>query len=124
MSEEEQKQNIVKRRWGYYEVLDEDATISEKFKIKMLHLFPNKSISKQYHNHREEYWIVLQGMCELSLESESTIKKRGDMIHVPKRTIHKLTNTGQNELILLELQIGEKTEEEDIVRLEEINGEV
>jgi mannose-6-phosphate isomerase-like protein (cupin superfamily) len=66
----------------------------------------------------------MQGVCELSLDSNIMIRRRGDMIQIPKRTIHKVTNVGNEELIILELQIGEETQEEDIVRLEEINGEI
>lgn len=116
--------NKEKRRWGHYHVLDEGVTISETYKVKMLYLNPMKSISKQYHNHREEYWIIMQGICEMSLDSKLMIRKRGDTIKIPKRSIHKVTNVGNEELIILELQIGEETKEEDIVRLEVINGEV
>jgi len=113
-----------KRRWGFYHVLDEGVTISENYKVKMLYLDPMKSISRQYHNHREEYWIIMQGVCEASIDSDPIIRRRGDMIKIPKRTIHKVTNIGNEELIILELQIGEETKEEDIIRLEVINGEV
>lgn len=118
------EKNIYARRWGHYHVLDEGVTLSEDFKVKMLYLESNKSISKQYHNHREEYWIIMQGTAEISLDSVLFTAKRGDMIKIPKRTIHKITNPGLTELIILELQIGTKTVEDDIIRLEVVNGEV
>lgn len=114
----------TKRRWGHYFVLDEGVTISENYKVKMLYLDPMKSISRQYHNHREEYWIIMQGVCEMSLDSNIMIRKRGDMIQIPKRSIHKVKNVSNEDLIILELQIGEEANEEDIVRLETINGEI
>jgi mannose-6-phosphate isomerase-like protein (cupin superfamily) len=60
----------------------------------------------------------------MSLDSGLMIRKRGDMIQIPKRAIHKVTNVGNEDLIILELQIGEEANEEDIVRLETINGEI
>lgn len=116
----------IKRRWGMYFSLHEGCTISEAYKIKILFIDSDKSISLQYHNHREEYWVIMQGTGELQLETSTEIQKvkRGDTVKIPKRTIHKIKNTGHDQMIILELQIGEETKEEDIVRLEKIDGEI
>ena len=124
-----------KRRWGRWEVLGEGRTIFSKWKVKMLYMDPEKSISKQFHAHREEYWIVIQGTAKAEIAhnenpgtgypfpEEAFILREGYYLKVEKGQIHKVTNVGITELIILELQLGDEVEENDIVRLEKIYGE-
>lgn len=125
---------IQKRRWGRWEVLGEGRTIFSKWKVKLLYMDPQKSISKQFHAHREEYWIVMQGTAkaEISIPQDSPeyplsevpfVLREGFYLKVEKGQIHKVTNVGICELIILELQMGDEVEENDIIRLEKIYGE-
>ena len=123
------------RRWGRWEVLGEGTTIFSKWKVKLLYMDPDKSISKQFHEHREEYWIVLQGTARaeievsslgslnISMEDYPFLLREGYFLKIEKGQVHKVTNIGKCELIILELQLGDKVEENDIVRLEKIYGE-
>ena len=45
------------RPWGIFENLLEEID----YKVKRIIISPNQSISLQYHFHREEYWIVVEG---------------------------------------------------------------
>ena len=102
------------RPWGYWCVLEHKPG---SHKVKRLELLPDSSISLQYHIHRSETWIITQGEGKVIVNSEVFTVKAGDTFVVPKETIHQITNTGTNKLIAIEVQIGEITEESDIVRV-------
>lgn len=140
----ENDDGVMKRRWGFWKVLHKGTLVSTgmEYKIKLLHIDPGKSISLQYHDHRDEYWIVLQGTASAEIGPEEMGNKfathnftlnaypeedwgkpRHEMQVIPANTIHKITNTGTDALIILELQEGTETNEEDITRLEKIDGE-
>ena len=132
----------VYRRWGSWEVLKQGNYGDVQYKVKLLHIDPGKSISLQYHDNRDEYWIVLQGTASaeigpeemgnksatenftlMAYPEEEWGKPRHEMHFIPANTIHKITNIGTDALIILELQEGTETNEEDITRLEKIDGE-
>lgn len=78
---------------------------------------PNKSISMQYHRHRAETWAITQGEGLMYLDEKKFTVARGDTVVIPKGSVHKITTTSSVPLIAIEVQLGEITEEDDIVRL-------
>lgn len=119
----EQYESFAERTWGTWLVLAQQPG----YKVKKLRVLPGQSLSKQFHTHRDEYWVVLEGTGELMLDKSRVLEinylsnqklKRGDFIHIPKQVIHKLKNTGTEPLVIIETQTGEITEEGDIVRLD------
>jgi mannose-6-phosphate isomerase-like protein (cupin superfamily) len=50
--------------------------------------------------------------------------KKTEHIYIPKNTIHRIENIGAEELIFIEIQLGEDLIEDDIVRLEDDYGRV
>jgi mannose-1-phosphate guanylyltransferase/mannose-6-phosphate isomerase len=101
------------RPWGSWHVLEK----GEQYKVKRLEILPDCSISMQYHNHRSETWIITQGAGKVVLEGSVFSVKAGDTFVVPKKSIHKVTNTSNTILTAIEVQIGEITSEDDIVRV-------
>lgn len=111
---------IVTRPWGTWEVIREGTYGDIQYKVKFLTIEPDKSISLQYHDYRAEYWTIVQGSARINLnESVITNAVPGDMISVPQGSIHKVQNVGTDPLVILELQMGSQTVEEDITRLQE-----
>ena len=45
--------------------------------------------------------------------------KNNDHIYIPKDTIHRIENIGKEELIFIEIQLGNNIEEDDIIRIED-----
>ena len=45
------------RAWGHYDVLDE----TNHYKLKEIIVAPNRCLSYQRHEHRDELWYVKQG---------------------------------------------------------------
>jgi mannose-6-phosphate isomerase len=106
------------RPWGRYEVLQEGAT----YKVKSIHVLPGKRLSYQRHQKRSEHWYVTDGSGEVTLEGEVQQVTRGSIIEVPQGYLHRISNTGNNELIFIEVQTGTYFGEDDIERVEDDFG--
>lgn len=120
ISETRASSNI--RPWGAFEVLKELKGVFGKVKIKQLTVAPGGVLSQQYHNHRSEHWICLQGAGRYQNHvTEGTIRT-GESIYIPVGKVHRLENIGVIPLEILEIQLGESVSEEDIVRLEDKYG--
>ena len=47
----------VKKPWGAYEVLLDEPN----YKVKRIVVHPYERFSLQYHKHREEHWVIVEG---------------------------------------------------------------
>jgi len=108
-----------KTRWGWWKVLAKGGG----FKVKILHINSGKDLSLQYHEHRAEAWAVVQGSGELFIDNTLMFIGVGDSLAIRKGAHHKVTNVGEDALVIVETQIGDICEESDIVRLEPIEEE-
>lgn len=108
------------RPWGSFENLLDN----ELCKVKQIIIKPGQAPSYQYHYKREEYWIVVQGNGELTLNDEIQVVKPKDIIHIPLLAKHQIKNTDSQDLIFIEVQLGEYFGEDDIVRLKDSYGRV
>lgn len=100
------------RNWGEFFVLDE----YEHVKVKRLVIKDGKNISYQYHNHRNEFWTVAKGNGQLVLDGIMSNISVGDSIVINIGTKHSVKAIN-GDLIIAEVQYGDKCDEEDIVRL-------
>ena len=106
------------RPWGSFTILDE----GEEFKVKRLTVNPGHSTSLQFHRHRSERWIVVQGVATVTLGSQSHVVKENEWIHIPLHEKHQLSNNGNKVMQLIEVQFGDYLGEDDIIRLEDRYG--
>jgi mannose-6-phosphate isomerase len=106
------------RPWGHYEVLQEGAT----YKVKSIHVLPGKRLSYQRHKQRSEHWYVTDGAGEVTLDGKVLKVARGSIITVPQGSAHRMSNTGEGELIFIEVQTGSYFGEDDIERIEDDFG--
>ena len=106
------------RPWGSFTILDE----GEQFKVKRLTVKPGHSTSLQYHKHRSERWIVVQGVATVTLGSQSHVVQENEWIYIPHHEKHQLSNNGNKVMQLIEVQYGEYLGEDDIIRLEDRYG--
>lgn len=108
----------VVRPWGTYTVLQD----APGFKIKRIAVKPGASLSLQMHHHRSEHWVVVSGKAEV-VNGEQTISLEANQsTYIPAGNKHRLTNVGETELALIEVQCGSYLGEDDIVRFEDIYG--
>jgi mannose-6-phosphate isomerase-like protein (cupin superfamily) len=109
------KEYFADRPWGSWLVID----FGPGYKIKRLIIKPKQSISKQYHLHRSETWCVVSGDGQLFIDDKIKIIHSGDTFTIKKKQVHKVQNLSETEdLVVIEVQLGEICEEEDIVRIE------
>ena len=78
--------------------------------------------SLQFHNHRSEHWVVVSGTGELSLDNKSLSLKHGQSAFIPIGSVHRVRNSGNEPLVLIETQYGEICSENDITRLSDQYG--
>ncbi|ERL47802.1 3-oxoacyl-acyl-carrier protein reductase [Candidatus Micropelagos thuwalensis] len=92
------------------------------YQVKRITLDPEQMLSLQYHHHRSEYWLVIKGNALVQIGDKNYETGPGQYRHIPQGEKHRLTNIGSEELVLIEVQIGNYFGEDDIVRLEDIYG--
>ena len=100
----------AERDWGNWDVLKNYEHLGVK--VKELIIKPGQSTSMQRHRYRSEFMFVADG--ELTNMNRVTNKHNYTMIN--QGDWHKLENKGDEDLHIVEIQYGEKCEEEDIER--------
>ena len=106
------------RPWGTFEnLLDTNYC-----KVKKIVIKPGQAPSYQYHFKRSEVWIIVQGKGELKLDDVLYPVNIGDTLNIPLKAKHQIQNTGDEDLIFIEVQMGEYFGEDDIIRLEDKYG--
>ena len=106
------------RPWGRWEVLD----IGDGFAVKRLSVNPGAILSLQLHHHREEHWVVVRGRARIVRGDLTMELARNESVFIPIETAHRIENPGTDVLELIEVQVGDKLDENDIVRLEDRYG--
>lgn len=105
----------VHRPWGTYTVLLK----SDNYLIKRLFVSPHKRLSLQYHNHRSEHWVIVNGTAEVTNNGETFQLQKGESTFVPALSLHRLANPYDEPLEVIEVQHGDILTEEDIVRFDD-----
>lgn len=103
------------RPWGAFWVLEDAPT----HKVKRIEVKPGGRLSYQYHHHRSEVWTVISGKATVTLEGVTTDFDAGSVIRIPLSAKHRLANTGQGTLVIIEVQLGAYFGEDDIIRIED-----
>ena len=108
----------VHRPWGTYTVLEEGA----RFKIKRIVVKPGAALSLQYHNRRSEHWVVVSGTAKIVNGENELILGIDQSSYIPAGSAHRLSNPGDVDCVMIEVQSGDYLGEDDIVRLEDRYG--
>src|SRR5262245_58596914 len=106
------------RPWGNCRVLDE----GDGFKVKRIEVRPGCRLSYQTHAKRSEHWIVVAGVATCLLGDATIVAEPGDTVDVEIGVPHRICNAHDEELVIIEVQRGAYTGEDDIVRLEDDYG--
>ena len=107
------------RVWGkFYNLF-----VDENLKLKELIVDPKKGMSFQRHFHRNEIWFVSKGKCLINFSKvdaenfQSIELNKEQVFHVEKEAWHQITNPFDEPCHIIEIQYGEKTDEDDIERI-------
>ncbi len=107
------------RPWGSYMVLDDEA---HDHKVKRIVVRPGKRLSYQRHARRSEHWFVVSGQGTVTIDGAARPVVAGEAVDVPVGAAHRIENTGEGDLVFVEVQHGDYFGEDDIVRLEDDFG--
>jgi mannose-1-phosphate guanylyltransferase len=113
-----QLHQTVARPLGTYTILNEGP----RYKAKRIEVKPGASLSLQMHHHRNEHWIVVSGVAEVTNGDQIITLQANESTYIPALNKHRLTNPGNSLLVMIEVQSGGYLGEDDIVRFEDIYG--
>ena len=108
----------VHRPWGKYATLTQE----DGYQVKRITVASGQKLSLQYHLKRAEHWVVTQGQAIVQIGDEEFETGPWEYRYIPLGERHRLTNIGDTELVLIEVQVGDYLGEDDIVRLDDIYG--
>ncbi len=106
------------RPWGYYLVLHEDRG----YKVKQFVVRPGMRLSLQRHARRAELWQVVRGEALVTLGGDFRRVHPGGHIEIPRGSLHRVESVGTEDLVVIEVQMGEYVGEDDIERVEDDYG--
>ncbi len=116
----DQHHTVDHRPWGYYEVLCDE----QKFKVKKIVVHAGKRLSLQRHQGRSEHWHIIEGKALVTVDNNIITLHSGASIDIPQRAVHRIENTGDQDLTFIEIQRGDYFDEHDIERLEDDFGRI
>jgi len=108
-------QRHATRPWGSWTVLQEAAG----YKVKLVEVQPGQRLSLHYHYNRSEHWVVVAGKARIVIGQQRYDMHLMQSVLIPARTIHRIENPYSEPLQVVEVQRGDRLDEDDIVRLED-----
>ena len=111
---------ITKCPWGSFEVLSE----APDHKVKRIVVEPGGCLSLQLHNKRSEHWFVVAGFGVAIVDGKEKSLRAGSSIDIPTKAKHRVQNSSDENLIIIEVQTGEYCGDDDIERLEDKYGRI
>jgi len=109
---------LAYRPWGSYEVLVNTAG----YKVKRIVVKPGGRLSLQKHFHRNEHWVVVSGTAVVTVDDKRFLVRPNESTYIKMGQVHRLENEGKIDLVMIEVQVGEYTGEDDIVRMDDVYG--
>ncbi len=110
-----QEHMFEQRPWGMFERIHEGSG----YQVKCLEVAPGGRLSLQYHHHRSEHWVVVQGTPTVTVDDDVTVMHPGQSVDIPLGAVHRLENFGAEPVQIIEIQRGDYLGEDDIVRVED-----
>ncbi len=105
----------AERPWGAWFVLDEHPG----YKVKRLEVEPGHRLSYQTHAHRAEHWVVVAGTATFVIDGVTSTAGPGEHADVERGAAHRIGNDGTERVVIIEVQEGAYTGEDDIERLDD-----
>lgn len=108
----------VYRPWGSYDSL----AVGPGFQVKRIVVKPGAALSLQRHQRRAEHWIVVSGTAEVTCDEKVFDLRANQSTYIPLGSTHRLRNTTDAPVELIEVQSGDYLGEDDIERLDDVYG--
>ena len=105
----------VYRPWGNYDSID----FGENFQVKRITVNPKSKLSLQKHKFRSEHWVVVKGTALVTCGDKVFSLEKNQSTYIPQGAIHRLENSKNSPLEVIEIQTGSYLGEDDIIRLDD-----
>jgi len=115
-----QFKSFENRPWGRYYILHDEPN----YKLKRIEVFPQGSLSYQYHHKRSEAWTIVEGTGTITLDGDTKAYTAGMTVLIPQGTKHRIENFTDTNVVFIEVQTGTYFGEDDIVRLEDVYNRI
>ncbi len=115
---EQFEQQTEHRPWGSFTILADEPD----HKVKRIVVKPGQRLSLQRHKHRKEHWLVVSGTALVTRNDELLTVGSGGCVDIALGDIHRVQNEGPEEVVFIEVQLGDYFGEDDIERLEDDYG--
>lgn len=109
----------IDKPWGKFDQYTHNLPST----VKIITVAPGGILSRQYHQQRDELWVILDSGARVELGEDILMPESGDELYIPRETVHRLSATGDEPVRVLEISFGE-FDENDIVRMEDVYGRV
>ena len=119
-SEADQIKNIIRENYEKQQSYFDEGTVyytpwgiketiyyGDSCKVKKITIFPGKELSRHVHKLRTEHWSVISGVATIQLDEQMGEYRSGESISVPMGTPHQIANRGTEDLIVIEVSVGE-----------------
>lgn len=108
---------VIEKPWGRYTVFVQNEACT----VKILKINTQEQLSLQKHQNRSEYWYIVSGIVDVSINGETKRMYPTDGCYIEKNDLHRAT--AYTDCSILEISYG-KFDENDIIRLEDDYGRV
>ena len=110
----------IYRPWGNYSSISE----GKNWQVKKIIVEKGESLSLQLHTKRTEHWIIVSGTALVEINEKKKTLNKNESTYIPLGSKHRLTNPGEEPLVLIEVQSGDYLGEDDILRFEDKYGRI
>lgn len=111
---------ICYKPWGWY--LNFEGSDYSGHRVKKICVYPNCRLSLQSHKERSEHWIIVKGNAKVRIGEDHFNMTINQTLYIPKGVLHRLENIGEENVEIIETQIGNYLGEDDIIRYEDDFG--
>lgn len=110
------KSHTEHKPWGSFD----EYTENQPSTVKILTVLPGEAISLQSHQHRSEWWTILDDKMDVVVGDKQFTAHRGETVFIPQQTKHRAIGLDQ-PCRWLEISFG-LFDPNDIIRYEDKYG--
>ena len=108
------------RPWGDYKSIANE----QLWQVKLIKVKPGEKLSLQRHQYRSEHWVVVSGIAKVEIEGKESTLHQNQSSYIPVGSKHRLSNPGETDLKIVEVQTGSYLGEDDIQRFDDNYGRI
>lgn len=93
--------------------------MSDLYVVKKITVLGHSSLSLQSHKHRREFWIIISGNAVVTIGENEKKMGAGESVCIREGIRHRMENRENIPICFIEVQFGDRLEEQDITRFED-----